>query len=122
MPHLSINDVELYPGLAADGGATLEFAVTLDAPATEEVKVHVATEDLPGRHPAVAGKDYEAASADLVFAPGEKRQTFPVKIAGKAAPSADMTFLAVLSNASVPCYRTRGAGIIMGVPRPTPQR
>ena len=57
-------------------GAALNFPVTLSRQAAREVTVEYATSD----GTATVGKDYEAASGTLRFAPGETAKTVPVTV------------------------------------------
>ena len=94
-PALSVNDVSEYeygPN-PADGG-TLAFWVTLSAQSDVPVSVHWATQNGTG----VAGTDYDAASGDVTFAPGETVKVVNVKIRGNSTVQANRTVKLVLSN------------------------
>jgi large repetitive protein len=94
VPGLSIGDVTLAEG---DSGSTLAtFPVTLDRPATGEVRVHWATADGTATAPA----DYTASAGDLVFPPGTTTQTASVPIVGDLAVEPDETFTVTLSTPS----------------------
>ena len=71
-PALSVSDARVMEA----EGATLDFVVTLDPPATGAVTVDYATAD----GTATAGVDYEAASDTLTFAAGETTKTIAVPI------------------------------------------
>ena len=91
-PSLSVADGE------ATGGddATLDFVVTLDPAATEEVAVDYATQD----GTATAGSDYTTTSGTLTFAAGETSKTVSVPIADQTVEDGGKTFKLTLSNAS----------------------
>ena len=89
-PALSVADAS-----AAEGG-TLVFAVTLDRAAAAVVAVDWATSD----DTAQAGKDYNAASGTLVFAPGETARTVHVAVLEDNEVEGAETMELTLSNAT----------------------
>lgn len=90
LPVLSVADAQ------ADEGGTVEFAVTLSAPAPGAVTVDYATADST----ATAGADYSAASGTLSFTAGETAKTIAVTALTDSAAEPDETFTLTLSNAS----------------------
>lgn len=94
-PSLSVNDVSQYeygPN-PADGGI-FPFWVTLSAQSDVPVSVHWATQNGTG----IAGTDYDAASGDVTFAPGETVKVVNVKIRGNSTVQPNRTVKFVLSN------------------------
>jgi len=71
------------------------FTVTLSAASTQTVTVAYATSDGGG---ATAGRDYQATSGTLTFAPGETRKTISVQVIGDRTPESNETFVVNLSN------------------------
>ena len=87
----SIADARAEEG---DGGAAdLDFTVTLSVASDLEVTVAYATAD----GTANAGSDYQAASGELRFAPGETELAVSVPVLGDQTPEADETFTVALS-------------------------
>ena len=87
----SIADARAEEG---DGGvADLDFTVTLSTASEIEVTVAYATAD----GTANAGSDYQAASGELRFAPGETELAVSVPVLGDQTPEADETFTVALS-------------------------
>ena len=72
MPKVSVADARVREA----AGATLDFAVTLSAPAPGTVTVGYRTLDASAK----AGEDYEARSGTLRFAPGETAKTVAVPV------------------------------------------
>jgi Calx-beta domain len=72
----------------------LTFTVSLAVPSNQTTSVHWATAD----GTATAGSDYQAASGDIVFAPGETVKTFTVNVFGDFTTEATEEFLVNLSN------------------------
>ena len=72
MPKVSVADARVREA----AGATLDFAVTLSAPAPGPVTVGYRTLDASAK----AGEDYEARSGTLRFAPGETAKTVAVPV------------------------------------------
>lgn len=66
----------IYDAVAVEGSDDLEFLVVLATASTEAVTVNYSTLD----GTAVAGEDYQSASGQLSFAPGETRQTVDVQV------------------------------------------
>ena len=99
----TINDDDLPPTVgwtgdlaASEGDAgTTQFAFTasLSAPSGRSVSVDAATVD----GTAVAGSDYSANAATLVFPPGSTSQPFPVDALGDTDDEGDQAFSVVLS-------------------------
>jgi beta-glucosidase len=84
-----------YP--LAEKAGTVQIPVRLNRAATDPVTVHYATAD----GTAQAGKDYEAASGDLTFAPGEVEKAVTVKSIDDGIDEPDETFTLGLSGANV---------------------
>jgi len=85
-------------GVATGSGATsqtMNFAVTLSAPASAVVSVAYATVD----GTAAAGTNYTATSGTLSFAPGETMKTISVVVPGQTL-AANKQFSVQLSNVS----------------------
>ncbi|MFO0900206.1 MAG: Calx-beta domain-containing protein [Pirellulales bacterium] len=101
-PTLSVDDISQDEG--NDGTTEFTFTVTLSAPSEAEVTVNYAT----GGGNATPGNDYEAASGQLVFAPGETTKTITVLVTGDTNFERNETFQVQLSDAS-------GADIADGV-------
>ena len=78
------------------GMADLDFTVTLSVAGDLAVTVAYATAD----GTASAGTDYQTASGELQFAPGETEMTVSVPVLGDTAPEADETFTVTLSSPS----------------------
>jgi hypothetical protein len=72
----------------------LTFTISLAVPSNQTASVHWATAD----GTAVAGQDYQAASGDVVFAPGETVKTVSVKIIGDFVTEPDEDFSVNLSG------------------------
>src|SRR5207245_2195879 len=90
---LSINGVSQREG---DSGTTAySFTVALSAPSTQTVTVHFATADGTAT---TANNDYQAASGDLTFNPGDTSKTITVAVNGDTTPEPDETFFVNLSN------------------------
>ena len=93
-PALSIGDAAAAEG--DSGGAALEFRVTLDRAALEQVRVDWATAD----GTAQAGADYRAASGSLTFGVEEISKTVSVTASGDNVDEPNETYTVRLSNAS----------------------
>ena len=90
-PSLAVSDA-----IVDESQARAAFIVTLDKPATSQVRVNYATSD--GN--ASAGSDYEAqASQTLVFGPGETSKTVHVNLRGDTASEGPEFFDLALSSA-----------------------
>ena len=90
----SIADVRAEEG---DSGVTdIGFRVTLSVAGDLAVTVAYATAD----GTANAGADYQTASGELQFAPGETELTVAVPVLGDTMPEADETFTVTLSSPS----------------------
>ena len=76
-------------------GAELEFELSLDRPALEQVTVAYATAD----GTATAGEDYTTASGALVFSPGEQTRTLRVSVLDDAHDEGAETLTLTLSDA-----------------------
>ena len=108
-PSLRVSDA------SAEEGETLEFVVTLSVPSGRQVSVPVATRD----DSATAGDDYVAlAVADLVFAPGETRQTVRVRtLADSVVESAEIVWLDLgpMRNSTATIGDGLGRGVIRDI-------
>ncbi len=93
LPTLQVANVKVSEGTAASLPAT--FDVKLSAASTQPVTVSYTTVN----GTAVAGRDYDAASGTLTFAPGQTDQTVSIATHPGVAGS-DLTFALALSNAS----------------------
>ena len=91
-PSVSVADARVQEA----GGATLDFAVTLDRAAASTATVAYATAD----GTATAGTDYTATSGTLTFAAGETRKTVSVAVLDDAHDEGSETLTLTLSNAS----------------------
>ena len=90
----SIADVRAEEGNS--GVADVGFTVTLSTAGDLAVTVAYATAD----GTASAGEDYQAASGELMFAPGETELTVSVPVLGDTTPETDETFTVTLSSPS----------------------
>ncbi|MGH9084060.1 MAG: beta strand repeat-containing protein [Acidimicrobiales bacterium] len=95
IPTLSIADVSIAEG--DDGTTTALVTATLSAPSGQVVSVDAAT---GAGGTATAGTDFDAAQAELTFAPGTTTQTLSVPIHGDLLDEADETVIASLTNAA----------------------
>lgn len=75
------------------GSARAIFTISLVAAATEEVRVDWTTKD----GTAIAGRDYEANSGTVVFAPGETSKTVEVFVNGRTVETEDRVFYVMLA-------------------------
>jgi hypothetical protein len=97
---LSINRVSRTEG---DRGTTsFGFTVTLSSPSDLPVRVHYATADGSAT---IANNDYEAASGDLAFSPGETLKTITILVNGDIRVELDESFTV---NLSAPVNATIG--------------
>jgi hypothetical protein len=90
----------------------LSFTVALSAAASQRVAVHWATAD----GSATAGRDYNAASSAVFFAPGQRTATVAVWVIGDRIAEADEAFFVTLSapvRATVSATAGRAAGTIV---------
>jgi hypothetical protein len=94
IPTLSINDASVIEGNS--GTRPMVFTVTLSAASSSTVTVNYAT--LAGT--ASSGKDYQATSGMLTFAPGETTKTVSVLVVGDGFKESNETFVVRLSNAT----------------------
>ena len=81
---------------SATQSVSAPFVVTLSAAATTPITVAYSTSD----GTAVAGKNYQAASGTLTFAPGQTQATINVSVLSNPAAAATTTFNLTLSNPS----------------------
>ena len=88
--------IEFAMPSAGQGGTstTLSFTVSLSATSTQPVTVAYATAD----GTATQGKDYQAASGSLTFAPGQTQMTLTITILYDPSLAQDGTFSVVLTN------------------------
>jgi bacillolysin len=91
-PTLSVDGITVPEGDTGTTPAT--FNVTLSAPSDGEVSVHYATADGSAR----AGKDYDAQSGTLVFAPGITSLPVAVPVRGNTLATPQRFFLLRLSQ------------------------
>jgi Calx-beta domain-containing protein len=92
IPTLSINDASIIEGNT--GTRPMVFTVTLSAASSSTVTVAYAT--LAGT--ATSGKDYQATSGTLTFAPGDTSKTVSVLVIGDGFKEANETFVVRLSS------------------------
>jgi large repetitive protein len=107
-PALSIGDATVQGALLSATSAV--FNVSLSAPSNDPTTVAYATAD----GTAVAGKNYQATSGTLTFAPGVTQQTITVPILANLALHGDQTFTVNLSapnNATI--AQAQGTGTIL---------
>ena len=98
---ISVADANVDEG----SGDTLDFVVTLEPAAGEEVRVDYATTDGSAK----AGSDFEAVSGTLVFAAGETTKTVAVNVVDDAHDEGEETLTLRLSNANGADARIEGA-------------
>ena len=91
MPVVDIDDPS-----ANESASTLEFTVTLTEPRGDNVTMNYTT----AGGTATEGDDYEAASGQLTFDPGETEQTISVTILDDLDVEGNETFTLTLSNIS----------------------
>ena len=91
-PSFSIDDVSVVEGNA--GTATATFTVSMSNPSAAGASVQWATSD----GSALAGSDYEAGGATLIFSAGDVSQTVHVTIDGDTVDESDETFGVTLST------------------------
>jgi len=105
-PPISISDAPAVVEGDAGSAASAVFTVTLSAASTQTITVHYATAD----GTAIAGKDYNATSGDLSFAPGETSKQIVVAIRGERLDEGDESFFVKLSNPTNAAI-VRGTGV-----------
>lgn len=91
-PRISIEDIRLEEGNS--GTRQASFTVRLSEPSYQLIQMNYNTVD----GSATAGVDYQAASGQLTFAPGETTQTIAVAILSDLLEESDETFSLTLSN------------------------
>jgi hypothetical protein len=79
-----------------ENAGTIPVKISLSTAATGPVTVHFATED----GTALAGRDYNAVSGDLTFAPGELSKTVQVGIINNSTPERDKMLTLRISGAT----------------------
>ena len=94
-PELSVADAAVDEN---DGGALLDFTVTLNRVPNAAVTVNYATSDGSGTNPASASADYAARSGTLSFAVGERSKTVSVAVYEDSHDEGAETMLLTLSN------------------------
>lgn len=104
-PALSISDVQMRRGLS--GMRSMAFTVSLSGPQKESISVVASTANIT----AIVGKDYQAKSELLTFAPGETKKTFVVEILGTPTSTPDVVFMVNLSSVTK-LTRATGYGIL----------
>lgn len=112
LPFINVTDASVTEG---DSGTTLlTFTVTLSGAAASAVTVDYATADgtaVTAGNAALGGKDYDATSGKLTFAPGEVSKDVTVTVNGDTINEADETVLLLLSNASINAMIQDGLGV-----------
>lgn len=107
VPTVAIGDVGVIEG--NEGTTPATFAVTLSAPATQEVRVDWTTRD----GTAVAAVDYSPVSGQLVIPAGRTSGTVDVTVNGDREVEPDETFAVELSDATnAGIANSRGVGRI----------
>jgi Calx-beta domain len=91
---VSVADAKVNRPMPGDT-ATLNFTVSLSAPAAVPVSVDYSTTDVTASAPT----DYISTQDTLIFAPGETTKIVGVTVEGGTPDDADRTFLLGLSNA-----------------------
>jgi len=117
-PTLAINSPAAITEPTGDT-STLQFTVTLTGASEESTTVQWNTVD----GTAIAGQDYQAASGQLTFLPGETTKTVSVTILDDSLSEATEAFSVQLSsptNATVPAAGATGAGTILDDNDPLP--
>jgi uncharacterized protein (TIGR03437 family) len=105
-PTLFINDVSVAEGNGGTSVAT--FTVTLTPTSSSTVTVNYATANGTAT---TAGNDYQAASGQLTFNPGDTTKTIDVTINGDKTVEPDETFNVMISNASGGATIGDGTGV-----------
>lgn len=114
---LSISDLTLAEGNT--GTTPFSFTVSIPFASTNPVTVHFATADGTAT---AAGNDYQPASGDLTFAPGDTSKMVTVQVNGDLTAEPDETFVVNLSSPSnASLAKSTGAGTIVGDDAATPQ-
>lgn len=93
-PSLRINDVSVTEG--DSGTVNAVFTVTLAAASSFTVTANYATADST----ATAGSDYQSASGQVVFSPGDLTKTITVTVNGDTVPEVNENFFVNLTNVS----------------------
>jgi hypothetical protein len=106
LPLATISDVTVKEGNT--GTVNAVFTVRLSAASDRPVTVHYATAD----GTATAGSDYNAASGDLIFAPGETTKTVTVAVLGDRSPEATESFAVNLTSTDAVVSDGQGVGTI----------
>jgi len=109
--NLSISNANLSEG-AVGQTSTMNFNVSLSAPATQAFTVNYATANGSATSPS----DFTATSGTLSFAVGESSKTIPVSIIGDSLVEPNETFAVNLSNISTTAVRfgtSSGTGTIV---------
>lgn len=102
-----------YSLLEGDSGnSTVEFTISLDQAVSQLVTVDYATSD----DTATAGDDYEAASGELHFSPGETEKTVGVVVFGDTEnEEGEETFSVKLSNPSDNAQIDNDTGLVTNI-------
>ncbi len=109
-PKISIGNAQVTEGNS--GTTPMTFEVTLSQPHVAPVTVSYATSDGTATAPA----DYQVASGEVTFAPGETSKTITVNVVGDTELEAAETFFVTLSNpvnADIAQGGDRGTGTIL---------
>jgi Tol biopolymer transport system component len=110
VPNLAINNVTQVEGTNASGLTTFEFTISLDLPSPETVAVTYYTSN----GTALAGYDYVATNATVLFNPGEMSKVIRINIVPDAVLEADETFFVNLVSPSRAAIAVpRGTGTIL---------
>jgi hypothetical protein len=88
--------IRLSAASSVTEGGSVYVTVTIDPPSSQSVSVHYSTSDAT----AIALSDYEYASGDLYFAPGQTSQGFPISTIDDAEEEPTETFDIGLSDAT----------------------
>jgi hypothetical protein len=105
-PALSVADVQMKRGLS--GMREAVFTVSLNAAQASPVSVIASTANFS----AIAGRDYQAKTELLTFAPGETTKTFSVQVFGTPNSTGDVVFAVNLSGTTATLTRKMAFGIL----------
>ena len=108
--YLSINDVQLDVEGNTGNNTVLTFTVTIVGAFDSAFTVDYATSD----DTATAGSDYQSASGQLTFSPGDVQQTLDVTVLGDTVSESAEAFSVTLSNSgNVVLFDAVGQGTII---------
>ncbi|NEP46151.1 MAG: sodium:calcium exchanger, partial [Okeania sp. SIO2H7] len=115
-PNIAISNTKITEG--NKGRKNARFAVTLDNPSNETVKVNYTTADQTAK----AGKDYRKTNGTLTFKPGQTKKTITVPILGDTLDEGNEKFNLNLSKPrNAKLGDRRGIGTIRDNDKVVPQ-